>query len=73
MLCINLRVRKSSSYIGQSKRELKHRIKEHQQASYANKKTPYIRQKTNKFQQKGIYHLISNCDCYKTNLEHYLK
>jgi hypothetical protein len=62
------------------KRQLKHRVKEHQQASFANKKTPNFQQKHNNFrqkspnfQQKGIYHHISNCDCYRTNLKHYFK
>ena len=43
----------NSSYIGQSKRELKHRIKEHQQASYANKKPPNFRQKSLNYQQNS--------------------
>ena len=51
----------NSLYIGQTKRELFHR--EHQQASYAPQKFPF----------HGIYHHITNCVCYKSNLKDYLE
>ena len=53
----------NSFYIGQTKRELFHRAREHQQASYAPKKFPF----------HGIYHHITNCVCYKSNLKDYLE
>ena len=53
----------NSSYIGQTKRELHHRARDHQQASKATKKPPFF----------GIFHHISNCLCYKSNLKNYFE
>ena len=53
----------NSLYIGQTKRPLSVRAREHQQASKAPKKYPFY----------GVYHHISSCPCYKSNLKNYLE
>ena len=53
----------NSLYIGQTKRPLSVRAREHQQASKAPKKYPF----------HGVYHHISSCPCYESNLKNYLE